>query len=495
MKQILINVESFEKRVAITERGSLEEFLVERTGQQRLAGNIYKGVIESVVPGIGALFVNIGTGKNGFLYIKDAEENRARSFLDAEIVLERSPARQRSPRGAGERLKKGQELFVQVVKEPIGTKGPLLTTDISLPGKYLVFVPFSDTVGISKRVLDRNQRARLKEILEKLALPKGAGCIARTESSDASQRQLSFELRHLSGLWLRIQRRAEKQKAPSCIYEEYDVPLRIIRDYSDEHIEKILVDSKEEYRKICRFVHSIQSALRRKIFYYSAKTPLFEKYGIEGRIEEIFRRKVALKNGGSIVIEQTEGLVAIDVNTGKFTGKRNPEETSFKTNMEAAQEIARQVMLRNIGGIIVIDFIDMNERLHRKDVHSTLESAFKKDKAKIKILMISPMGLVEMTRQRIRKTVESVSFKECPYCTGLGRVKTPATIAIDTVRRLRRVLWERRSREIILTLHPDVSGHLETAFTEVLRDLERRFRKKITIKGDSKLHVEDIHFD
>jgi len=495
MKQILINVEPFEKRVAIIERGMLEEFLVERTGQQRLAGNIYKGVIESVVPGIGALFVDIGTGKNGFLYIKDAEENRAQSFLDEEIVLERTPARQRNPKTAGQRLKKGQELFVQVVKEPIGTKGPLLTTDISLPGKYLVFVPFSDTVGISKRVEGKDQRARLKEILGKLPLPEGAGCIARTESADATQRQLRLELRYLSGLWLRIQRRAEKQKAPSCIFEEYDVPLRIIRDYSDEHIEKILVDSKEEYRKICRFIHSIQSALRRKIFYYRAKTPLFERYGVEGRIEEIFCRKVTLKNGGSIVIEQTEGLVAIDVNTGKFTGKRNPEETAFKTNMEAAQEIARQVMLRNIGGIIVIDFIDMNERSHRKDVYDTLENAFKRDKAKIKILTISPIGLIEMTRQRIRKTVESVSFKECPYCTGMGRVKTPATIAIETVRRLRRALWERRSREIVITLHSDVSEYLETSFKDVMRDLERKFRKKITLKSDPKLHVEDVRFE
>ncbi len=494
MKQILINVEPFEKRVAITGRGGLEEFLVERTGQQRLAGNIYKGVIESVVPGIGALFVNIGTGKNGFLYIKDAEENRAHSFLDEEVVLEKKRAE--IDRGTRRSTpKKGQELFVQVVKEPIGSKGPLLTTDISLPGKYLVFVPFSDTIGISKRVEDRGQRSRLKEILGQLALPKGSGCIARTESSDASQRQLRLELRYLSGLWTRIQRRAEKQKAPSCIFEEYDVPLRIIRDYSDEHIEKILVDSKEEYRKICRFIHSIRSNLRRKIFYYGGKIPLFEKYGIEGRIEEIFRRKVILKNGGSIVIEQTEGLVAIDVNTGKFTGKKNPEETAFKTNIEAAREIARQVMLRNIGGIIVIDFIDMNERPHRKEVLGVLEAAFKKDKAKIKILAISPIGLIEMTRQRIRKTVESVSFKECPYCTGMGRVKTPATIAIETIRRLRRALCERRSREITLTLHSDVSNYLETSFRDVLRNLERRFRKKITVRSDSKLHVEDIHFD
>lgn len=494
MKQILINVEPFEKRVAIIEKGVLEEFLVERTGHQRLAGNIYKGVIESVVPGIGALFVDIGAGKNGFLYIKDAEENSAQSLIGEEILVEKRLGRDLSARGP-DALKKGQELYVQVVKEPIGTKGALLTTDISLPGKYLVFMPFNATVGISKRVEDRSQRAKLKDILGKLILPAGAGCIARTESADANQRQLRLEMRYLSNLWLRIKRRGENQKAPVCIYEEYDVPLRIVRDHSDEHIEKILVDSKEEYRKICRFVHSIQSSLRKKIFYYKASTPLFERYGIEERIEEIFRRKVSLKSGGSIVIEQTEGLVSIDVNTGKFTGKRNPEETSFKTNMEAAAEIARQVMLRDIGGIIVIDFIDMNEKSHRRDVHATLENAFKKDKARIKIFAVSPIGIVEMTRQRIRKTVESLSFKECPYCSGMGRVKTPATIAIETVRRLRRVLWEKRSREIILSLHPDVGEYLGKEFKDVLCDLERKFRKKITIRSDSKIHVEDIYFD
>lgn len=472
MRQILINVEPYEKRVAITYKNILEEFHIERTDQMRLAGNIYTGVVESVVPGIGACFVNIGTGKNGFLYIDDVTE------------------------GLRKTLGKGTELIVQVVKEPIGTKGPLITSDISLPGKYLVFMPYNDTIGISKRIEDRKERSKIKEILEKSNLPKGAGCIARTQSLSANPRQIRSEFKYLMNLWLRIKQRAETGKAPNLIYEEYDLPLRMIRDYYEQDIDKIFIDSKEEYRKVARFANSIQSRLRRKIFYYRGRETLYEKFGIEAHIEKIFRRKIFLKSGGSIIIERTEGLVAIDVNTGKFTGKRNPEETVFKTNMEAAREIARQIMLRDLGGIIVIDFIDMHERGHRKEVCVELERAFRRDKAKLNIFAISPLGLVEMTRQRVRKSLESVSFRECPYCNGMGRVKTPATIAINAVRNLRRLAEERRrSREITLTAHPDVLECLEVSFKNVLYSLERRFRKKINIKSDSKIHVEDVYFE
>jgi Rne/Rng family ribonuclease len=467
VREILINVEPYEKRVAITYKGVLEEFSIERTDQPRLAGNIYKGIIESVVPGIGALFVNIGTGKNGFLYRDEREKN----------------------------LKKGQTVLVQVVKEPIGTKGPLLTTDISLPGKYLVLMPFSKTLGISKRIEDARQRATLKGVLEKLRLPGGVGCIARTESLAASPRQLALEVRYLMKLWSRIRYRAEKEKPPTLAYEEYDLPLRIIRDHLYEDVGRILVDSREEYKKISRFANYIQPKLRRKLFYYRGKTPLYEKHGIEERIEEIFRRKIFLKSGGSIVIEKTESLIAVDVNTGRFTGKRDPEETAFKTNMEAAREIARQVMLRDIGGIIVIDFIDMGKKAYRREVTNALASAFERDKAKIKILAISGIGLVEMTRQRIRKSLESVSFRECPYCTGMGRVKTPATIAIGAVRRLERRIWAARGREVALRAHPDVAGYLGDSFRNVLRTLEKKSRKKITVKTDSKLHVEDVYFE
>lgn len=473
MRQILINVEPYEKRVAITRRAALEEFHIERSDQPRLAGNIYKGTIESIVPGIGALFIDIGTGKNGFLYIRDLDETG------------------QEPGGP----KKGKELIVQVVKEPIGTKGALLTTDISLPGKYLVLMPFNSTIGVSKRIEDSQKRARIKEALKELNLPRGMGCIARTESAGMSPRQLKWELRYLVNLWARIRHRAEKQKAPLLIYEEYDLPLRIIRDCFYEDIEKILVDSREEYRKIARFANSIQPKLRKKIFYYRGKAPLYEKYGIEERIEAVFRRKVNLRSGGTIVIEQTEGLVAIDVNTGKFTGKKTPEETVFKTNMEAALEIARQVMLRDIGGIIVIDFIDMSEKARRTKVYQALENAFKRDKAKINILAISSIGVVEMTRQRTRKSLESVSFRECPYCNGMGRVKTPATIAIETLRKLQRILRERDKREIFLRAHPDVAECLQVSFKNILRTLERRFKKKISIKTDGKLHVEDVYFE
>jgi len=494
MRQIIINVEPYEKRVAITRKGDLEEFQVERKDEPRLAGNIYKGIIESVVPGIGALFVNIKAEKNGFLYIHDIEEKAYKALLDEEIDLEKKVPRKGKPH---EGFKKGQEILVQTVKEPIGTKGALLTTNISLPGKNLVLTPFNGTIGISKRIADRRQRAELRNLLEGFRLPKGMGCIARTESMKATPRQLKLELKYLLNLWWRVQRRAEKEKAPSPVYEEYDLPLRIIRDYLSQDIEKILVDSKDEYKKICRFTAVVQPMLRRKIFYYRGKAPIFEHYGIEEKIERVFRRKVFLKSGGYIIIEQTESLIAIDVNTGKFTGKKRPEETTFKTNMEAALEIAKQVMLRDIGGIIVIDFIDMSEKRHKKDVYRELETAFSRDKAKINILTISPIGLIEMTRQRVRKSLESVSFKECPYCGGMGKVKTPATIAIDTVRKLKRHLAERRlrSREIVVTMHHDTAEYMKSTFQDVIHSLERRFRKKIVIRSDTKLHMEDVYVE
>ena len=493
MKHILINVQPYEKRVAVTtQRGDLEEFQIERKDLPRLAGNIYKGVIDSVVPGIGALFVDIGTGKNGFLYIKDLEEKAPQALLGEEIVVEKRSSRDKSFLN---KLKKGQEVLVQVVKDPIGTKGPLITTDISLPGKYIVLMPFNDTMGISKKIADRQDRSKLKEVLKELKPPNRMGCIARTQSIGMKPRQLRMELKYLSNLWTRIQRRAEKQKAPSLIFEEYDLPLRIIRDYFDNEMGKILVDSKEEYKAIHRFASSINPHLTKKIFYYKGKTPLYEKYNIESQIEGVFRRKVFLKSGGFIVIEQTEGLMAIDVNTGKFTGKKNPEQTVFKTNMEAANEIAKQIMLRDISGIIVIDFIDMADKANRRRVHEALQNALKADKAKIKILSISPIGLVEMTRQRVRKSLESLSFRDCPYCNGMGRIKTPATIAIEAMRSLERIMSEKRTREIKVVVHPDVASHVENTYSNVLRQLERRFRKKISLNSDPKIHVENVYFE
>lgn len=491
MRQILINAEPYEKRVAVIHKDLLEDFRIERSDQPRLAGNIYKSVIESVVPGIGALFADIGTGKNGFLYVQNLEEKTLQALLGEEILIEKKS----SEKISREKLRKGQELIVQIVKEPMGTKGPLLTTDISLPGKYLVLMPFNDTMGVSKRIEDKNHRQMLKNTLEDFKLPKGSGCIARTQSREIGPRQLKSELKYLIHLWSQIQHRSKREKAPSILYEEYNLPLRIIRDTVDKDVDKVLVDSKEEFKKICRFANSMQPDLRKKIFYYKGRIPLFEKYGIENKIEGIFKKKVFLKSGGHIVIEPTESLVAIDVNTGKFTGRRNPEATTFKTNMEAASEIAKQVMLRDLGGIIVIDFIDMLERRHKKEVYDTLENAFKNDKAKINILTISPMGLVEMTRQRVRKSLESISLKECPYCNGAGRVKTPATISIEALRKLEGLMAQRRTREMFIVAHPDVIEYMEKSFKDVFYTLERRFHKKIVTKTDPRLHVEDVHFE
>ncbi|MBL7158820.1 MAG: Rne/Rng family ribonuclease [Candidatus Omnitrophica bacterium] len=495
MNTILINTEHYETRVAVVStKGNLEEFYLERKGEARLAGNIYKGIIRSVLPGMGAIFVDLGTDKNGFLYISSSEEKTIASLLDEEPDEERAQRKKRKQEFIS-RLKKGQELYVQVVKEPIGTKGPLLTTDISIPGKYIVFMPFNDTRGVSKRIEEKDKRTRIRDFLEKLELPKGAGCIARTQSAYANLRELKLEARYLSNLWSRTLKRAVQTKAPCLIHGEYELGLRIVRDVVDEKLEKIVVDDKQEYKKIIRYISSVKPTLRRKIFYHHGKAPIYEKYGVEGEIDKLYRRKVPLKSGGSIVIQQTEGLVAIDVNTGKFTGSRNLEDTTFRNNMEAAEEIARQIMLRDLGGIIVIDFIDMNRRDHRRRVHDILAKSFRLDKAKINISEISQIGLIEMTRQRTRKSHETMSFRECPYCSGLGRVKTKSTIAIETVRRLHRAMHSKRSPAITLNLHPDVAEEMQANFNNSLKDLERRFRKRIHIKADTKLHVEDVHIE
>ena len=495
MNTILINTEHYETRVAVvTAKGELEEFYLERKGETRLAGNVYKGIIRSVLPGMGAIFVDIGTDKNGFLYISSSEEKTIASLLDEEPEEART-VRKKKKEAFIARLKKGQELYVQVVKEPIGTKGPLLTTDVSIPGKYIVFMPFNDTRGVSKRIEEKEKRANIRGFMDKLELPKGAGCIARTQSAYATLRDLKLEARYLSNLWIRTQKRAKEEKAPCMIHGEHEVGLRIVRDVVDEDLEKIVVDDKIEYKKIVRYAASVKPVLKRKIFYYRGKAPIYEKYRVEEEIDKLYRRKVPLKSGGSIVIEQTEGLVAIDVNTGKFTGSRNLEDTTFRNNMEATEEIARQIMLRDLGGIIVIDFIDMNRKDHRRRVQESLQKAFKNDKAKINISEISSIGLIEMTRQRIRRSHETMSFRECPYCSGLGRVKTKATIAIETVRRLYRAAHAKREHTLTVNLHPDVAEHMQEHFAVSLKEIEKRFRKRVHVKADPKLHVEDAHVE
>jgi len=490
-KKIIVNAGIYENRIAVLENGVLDEFYVEQEGSEQLFGNIYKGVVESVVLGIGAAFVNIGTGKNGFLYIADVQEPGSLMLDDSEVLFLENTKKE-SNNEIAKRIKVGQELFVQVGKESIGTKGPRLTTQLSIPGRYLVLTPFDPNLGISKRITDASERNRIRALLKQSKLPAGIGCIARTAARGISDRSLKREIKYLLNLWKRVQYRSKKARPPALLYEEYGLILRMVRDQFSEEVEEVIVDSKLEYKKIVRFLNLFMPSLKARLNFHKSTVPIFEKFGIEKEIEKIFRRKISLKSGSSIVIEQTEGMVAIDVNTERYKGKRDIEHTVFRTNLEAAREIARQIRLRDMGGIIIIDFIDMHSRDHKVKVQEALESALKKDKAKTKILNISPIGVVEMTRQRMRKSLESAMYQECPYCNGRGLVKSETTVATQVLRMIEKAAQSRRARYIDVFVHPVIRTYLNAKEKELLIPLRRKCRKHINIHKDEKLHMEDI---
>ena len=497
-KEIYINVAQHEKRVAVMIDKKVEEFYIERLESVNLVGNIYKGRVESVLPGMGAAFVDIGLEKNGFLYVSDVVSDPT----SYEKLLGESPAEEtQSPEpkkplpAINELLKKGDDVLVQVVKEPISTKGARLTAHVSIPGRFLVLMPFDNHIGLSKRIESREERDRIRKILEELKLPKDIGFIVRTAAQGASQKDFAREARYLLSLWNHVKVRARRAKPPHLVHSEYDLVLRVARDMFTSDVAKLEVDSKNDYRRISRFLRILAPHLRNRLRFYTERLPLFEKFEIEKQIDKIYNRIVQLKSGGYLIFDQTESLVAIDVNSGKFVGKRNLEDTAFKTNLEAAAEVPRQLRLRDLGGIIIIDFIDMEYPSHRKAVFKTLEKHLEDDKAKTKILNISSIGLVEMTRQRVRKSIEGKSYQRCPYCNGRGMIKSVATISIELMRKLERVLQDSKSREVFVSMHPDVAYYCSGPERNMVKPLERRFRKTIRIMEDANLHIEDIKIE
>jgi len=511
-QEILISVEPQEKRVAIVENRVLEEFYVERQGGQGLVGSIYKGVVESIVPAIGAAFVRMGLERNGFLYIQDLTHPDYEKIVE---IIDKPYAREggiennnkaRTPVDIKNILKKNQEILVQVVKEPLGTKGPRLTTHITLPGRYLVLMPCDSHLGISRRIQDNHERTRLKELLKDLKVPHNLGLIVRTAAHAATKREFLQDLRYLTNLWRRIRLVTQRRSAPVLVHEEYDLVLRIIRDNFTSRTNRLLVDSKEEYKRIMRFLSIFLPSLRSRVQLYHSDVSLFEKKGVEDEIAKIYDRKIALKSGGHIVIEPTEGLVAIDVNSGRFTRKKNPEETAYLVNLEAAQEIARQARLRDIGGIVIIDFIDMKINEHKRKVFNALNEALRRDHAKTDISAVSALGLIEMTRQRVRRSLESVAYKSCSYCQGRGLVKSPATMAILALRKIIKMLQKMENlpalhqhrqagRAILVFAHPDVASWLVNENRQALYNLESRYKVRILVKGDPNLHIENLKIE
>ncbi|RLT18296.1 MAG: Rne/Rng family ribonuclease [Planctomycetota bacterium] len=527
MKQeMLINVSQPEEcRIAIMEDGVLEELYVERTSQDNLVGNIYKGRIVNIEPSIQAAFVDFGVGRNGFLHISDVEPQYYRQGgLDPDKAFDlvdsagkaadavpangddalRAQRVQRKPR-LGDRprvkppiqdiLRRGDEVLVQVIKEGFGTKGPTLSTYISIPGRYLVLMPPLGRVGISKKIDDERDRRVLRDIMLDLKPPKGVGFVVRTAGTERTKSEMARDMAYLLRLWKSIVKRMRKYSAPIDIYQESDMIIRTIRDMFTEDVGRILIDEPAAYERAKEFLELVMPKYAPRLQLYEGKEPLFHRYGLEEEIGRIHQRKVPLKGGGSIVIDQTEALVAIDVNSGSFRTEKSAEENAYQMNLIAAKEIARQLRLRDLGGVIVNDFIDMRKEKYRRGVEKALHDAMKRDRARTKILRTSPFGLIEMTRQRIRPSLRKSIFRDCPTCTGTGTVKTAESMAIEVMRTLH--LSESRDdvTRLTVTVHDEVATWINNRKRREITQFEDRTHIQLHVVGKDGVSPEHLVFD
>ncbi len=502
--KMLIESDAHQTRVAILEEDRLAELFIERHQQLGVVGNIYKGRVSRVLPGMQAAFVDIGLERDAFLYIsevsdpmsnfepmEDAEDTSLESDddLESDEALE-SDLEQERP-SIDQLLKTGQEIVVQVLKDAMPNKGARVSTQITLPGRSLVLLPGVDHLGVSKRIDDEEERGRLRTLLEELK-PTHAGLIVRTAGESGEKEDLSSDLEYLLRLWRRLKQRGDVVSAPTLLHRDLDLGLRVLRDYLSSSYSVIWVDGEDTYEKIVSFIDQVQPSLLSRVKLFQQDAALFDRFDIDVEIEAALKTKAWLKSGGHIVIHPTEALVAIDVNTGRYVGRHNLEDTVLTTNLEAVQEIVRQIRLRNLGGIIVIDLIDMAEQEHRDQVSAALEIEMSKDRAKHKILNISEFGLVEITRKRSRPSLERVLTQPCPYCRGSRRIKSLATICLELRRQLLRQRDRYRDREILLRVHPDVAQALQTHQQSVFIEIERVLRSELLLQSDSNLHHESF---
>jgi ribonuclease G len=486
-KQLIVSSSPFEVRVALLEDNVPVEFLQERQQDQGTVGNIYRGKVMKVLPGMQAAFVDIGQEKAGFLYISEISE----MLLD-----EYESGKGNSSRGRGKRtqkiedlVKQGQELIVQIAKDAIGTKGARITSHVSLPGRFLVLMPTEKRIGISRRINKENERRRLRQIIRNVR-EQDYGCIVRTEAEGCSEEDLRADLGYLVRLWENIQQKSESSTAPSLIHSELDPVLRTVRELFSSDTDRLLIDNKEDYRRVAEFVKTFSPDFKQRVAYYSGRKLLFDILKIEPEITKILQRKVHLKSGGHLAIEQTEALVSIDVNTGRFVGRGNLEETVLKTNMEAVREIARQLRLRNLGGIVILDLIDMSVAKNREKVYRTLDEALRPDKANTKILKISDFGLVEMTRKRTRESMLQLMTRSCPYCEGRSYIRDTVTICHEIFREIQRTAAKSRHRRIEVKAHQDIIDLLLDEERSALLQLEKTVHKRITPKVETTFHHE-----
>lgn len=511
-KELIINQTINECRAALIENGEIVDYILDRSVKDPnmpRSGNIYKGKVVRVLPGMQSAFVDIGYEKAAFLYVDDAylptlkeqremaekakqmEEKKVGELIPDELstLSEEVNMKFRPAKSIESFLKEGDEIVVQVAKEPISSKGPRVTRQITLAGRHIVFMPFIEHVGVSRRIENEEERARLKEILESIR-PEGKGVIGRTVAEGQSYKVLKADYNMLVKIWKDLSKKHEKTKAPVLIYRDLTFIQRVLRDITDEDVSKIVVDSKEAYNEVEKFTSKYLLAVKGKCELYSGELPIFEHYGLDIEIERGLSNKVFLRSGGSINIDQTEALVSIDVNTGKFVGRKNLEDTILRNNLEAVKEIAYQLRLRNCGGIIIIDFIDMEKEENRKAVYQALLEALKKDRAKTNVLPISALGLVEMTRKRTRDTLIRTMCEPCPYCEGTGRVKTTLTVCYELIRELNKILSKCKGSKVYIYAHPEVTAHLCGEDLDIIETLEDHFGKSLLIRSENNYHVE-----
>lgn len=492
--ELIINVTREESRVALLEGGQVVELYIERTRDTSLVGNIYKGRVLKILPGMQSSFIDIGLEKAAFLYVADIMtdineyytaflEEETEDILESEadkmdLITKPSPSERHL--SIEELIQEGQEILVQVSKDPIGTKGARVTSYVTLPGRYVVLMPNMEHVGISRRISNEDARAKLKAIATEIK-PKGFGLIMRTASEDATQEEISRDLEFLLLLWESIQKKKDKVTAPSLLYSDFDLVFRSVRDFMSQEVERLLIDSPEEFEKLKEFSRTYFPRLIERIELYDGREPIFDAYGIELDISRALGRKVWLKSGGYIIIDQTEAMTVIDVNTGKFVGKESLEDTILKTNLEAVKEIAYQIRLRNLGGIIIIDFIDMERQENRDKVSGAFVEAMRKDRAKNTIYTISELGIIQMTRKRVRESLGHVLCEQCPYCEGKGFIKSARTVAYEIFRKLKKMNLPQATTAMIKA-NTTVAELLSDEERQGLEEIENRYGIKLIVK-------------
>lgn len=509
--ELIINANSYETRVALVENGQIAELYVERNSDRGIGSNVYKGRVVRVLPGMQAAFVDIGLEKAAFLYVSDVHhpmedleqlilascdvdaEQEPSEEIDEDFNEEIKPAVETSAVQCEvpieDRLQEGQDILVQVAKEPIGHKGARITTHITSPGRHLVLMPMMDHVGVSRRIENEKERKRLRELMCSIK-PPHCGFIVRTAAEGAEPEKLQAEMDFLLKLWQNIQRRAENAPVPSLIYQELDITLRAVRDLFTKEVDRLIIDSESEYRKVLSFIETFAPSLQNNVELYEGDEPVFDAYGIEMEIQRALSKKIWLKSGGYIVIEMTEALTAIDVNTGRYVGKRNLEETILKTNLEAVKEIAYQLRLRNIGGIIIIDFIDMEKEGNREKVFNALKEAMRKDKSKTNILRMSDLGLIEMTRKRTKESIGRLLCEPCFYCDGEAYLKSKQTVSYEILRELERERKDLFGQNIMILANPEVAARFCDEERYYLEQVEERLHARISVTGEPTFHQE-----